>query len=155
MPSLRNGSYAFRPSQQSRGTASMMSVDQQPPETEGSDQMDTGCLATPPVNAMDDGDPGLPPLSLQPPPPSSPQHLTPSVASTYATSTSAMLTSTSSKCKQSVLELHSETKRACTTMPLSGAVALNGIKETLVTFNNTIECTCQEPFLARLEPASI
>jgi hypothetical protein len=148
MPSLRKGSYAFRPSQQSRGAASMMSVDQQPSETEGSDQMDTGHLATPPVNATDDGDPDLPPLSPQPPPPSSPQNLTPSVPSTYAASTSTMSTSSSTKHKQSALDasqLHSETKRAHTTTPLSGAVTLNGIKENLVTFNNTIEHTLGQP----------
>jgi hypothetical protein len=142
MPSIGKGTHAFRPSNQTRGASSAVST--MPPETISDDETaaNTHAAQAPVVQP-----PAVHPSSLNhvapsethdPPPPSSPP---PSAPHTPGPST----TSTSSKRKFSALEASQSGpsssmisgKKQRSAVP--GAVALNGIKETLDMFNKTVE----------------
>ena len=147
MPSIGKGTHAFRPSNQTWGASSAVST--MPPEPISDDET---AMNMPAAQTSVVQPPTVPPSSPnhamwlvpsethEPPPPSSP----PSIPHTPGPSTA----STSTKQKYSALEGVKASQSGQTLSVLSGkkqrsalpgAVALNGIKESLDMFNKTIE----------------
>ena len=174
MPNLATGTNVYRPSDGTRGAASSTLLRQ----SEAKDSLNTGHSSPPGNRGANDSngpsgetgdqpeEPHPSPQSSPPPPPPSPSirardtpapsahaSLTslsyPSVTGVSSTGTSSM--SGAAKRKQSALQASqsitaaSKKQRTSTT----GAVALNGIKESLDTFNNTFNHTLGRNFALR------
>ena len=140
MPSLVKGSSIYRPGQGIHGAANATLALPEDNAGIASDGSNRGYAS--------DGNPAVPPPSSVYPPSSPislplPLHPDPcaSINPITSASQSAMTASTSSKRKQSALSalLLLSSKKQRTTV--TGAVTLNGIKESLDNFNNTIECS--------------
>jgi hypothetical protein len=137
MPSIGKGTHAFRPSNQTRGASSAVST--MPPEPISDDETTTNAPHPRPIPpSLSHVGNVAPSETHEQPPPSSP----PSVPHTPGPSTASV----STKRKYSALEAsQSQTpsvlslagKKQRSSVP--GAVALNGIKESLDMFNKTIE----------------
>ncbi|KAF8223584.1 hypothetical protein L208DRAFT_1411625 [Tricholoma matsutake] len=158
MPSLVKGRSVYRPGQGTHGTTNTMlsTLPQDPPDdnalgiddplerhgdgipsdrSNGGHASDGDHTPPPPSSAYPSSSPISPPLPLH-----TDSATTPDPHSiTSASQTATTMVSTSSKHKQSALSasLLTSSKKQC--MAVTGAVALNGIKESLDSFNSTIE----------------
>lgn len=169
MPSLGKGTHAFRPSDQTRGASSAVSTmppepisDEETPVTLNQPPINHSSVTTssprapltqPPINRSSMPPPPGPPPSSPPPPSSEPPQ---SVGSGPRSSsqqiesatTGSLSTGSHSKRKYSALDASlsgsvvSGKKQRST---VSGAVTLNGIKESLDMFNKTIDRSLVQP----------
>ena len=141
MPSTGKGTHAFRPSNQSRGASSAVST--MAPEPISDDETTANAPATQTSIIRPSAAPPLRPNHVtpsethDPPPPSSPPGpSTPGPSSVSASSKRKYSALEASQSGQTPSVLSSGKKQRSAA---AGAVALNGIKESLDTFNKTME----------------
>ena len=168
MPVLRKGTHAFHPYNQTRGASSTVSTmvpellsdneatatTSMPIQPSISKSVPTISASTtmqslaPPSDSHDPPPPSSPPASVASsthdmPPPSSQQIPHTSGPSTVTSSTTKRKYSAMAASQSGQTSSMASGKKQCSAVP--GVVALNSIKESLDTFNKTIECSLVQP----------